>query len=480
MRKITFISNQDNQTFAGNSPLQFSLLSPQQTKPSTVYFNQIIFETCKDTLSLKARLFVVSCSLVNKSTIFNANYCDIFKIVCLIPLNSQEDCSKYLIAFNTDRVNGLTLPSAVDKISFQISDRLLHSLTPSLSQNPTVVDMNQELTAPLFHQNDTAYKIILNSNDRKSQNTYKGNSGVDFTINLPQEISLKENESWTMELSSIFIHKYVFYEFPQNFLTKNIYFWFIGLKKIPDHNEPIENKHIQRISDNINIETSEVKTFTNGYQLINEINAAIKKYSGVEESKFSLMKYGKVQWIAKTPSKLPPALKDKYIDVFLVFKENTLGKILGFTHENQISKEDKRLGFSLWRQQPRYNNATSMLDKLIKIQSNLTVGKHLPFRWLNTIDSKPILVTCDLLKSSILGKNYIKSLKLIHTHDKFIDPYIVGSNFEPSTPVELETKTFNSIKIQLCDIYGQVLPRSINDKFDKNIQTIVEIVIKRS
>lgn len=481
MRKITFISNQDNQTFSHNSPLQFSLLSPQQNNPSTIYFNQIIFET-SDSTTTKAQLFAISCSLVNKSTILNSNYCDIFKIVCLIPLISQKECNKYLVAFNTDE-NGLILPPVVDKISFQISGITSHhSLSSSLSQNPTVIDMSQALnTSHGLHQHLETYKIILNSDDKKSQSTYKGNSGVDFTINLPQEINLKENESWSMDLCSIFIHKHVFYEFPQSFHIKDLYFWFIGLKKVPINNEPIGQEHIEWLPYKID-RTSEIETFTNGYQLLNKMNAAIRMFSGVEENKFSLMQYGKIRWKAQPPSKpVPLALKNKYIDIFFIVRENKLGKILGFIDGKQNSPQDNGLAFSLWAQQPLYNNTTFLkLDTLMTIQPNLIVGKYLPYRWPNSIDSKPILVTCDLLKSSILGKNYIKSLKLIHTHDKFVDPYIVCSNFERNSPVELETKTFNSIRIQLCDIFGQVLPRSINDKFDKNIQTIIELIIKKS
>ena len=167
------------------------------------------------------------------------------------------------------------------------------------------------------------------------------------------------------------------------------------------------------------------------------------------------------------------------IDVIALLPKDGLGQLLGFAAPG-TDKGD--VAFSLWSNAHRHklqNANASNKDYVF----TTTEAPHLSFRYplasTNSVNT-PLAVTCNLVENSLLGCRHIRLLRLLTVNNRLDqEPYMGHEEFAQSHPVKLETKTFSSIRIQLCNLHGDIMPIAANVRHNPNINTVVMLTLRR-
>ena len=172
------------------------------------------------------------------------------------------------------------------------------------------------------------------------------------------------------------------------------------------------------------------------------------------------------------------------LDVVLLLPKSGLAQLLGFiTPEQAVTENTNQIVLSLW-------SRAHLLGDLSKTTfpqtSNgyfykRTVAPHPPFLHPSPANLQtPLVITCNLVETSLLGLNHLHVLRLITTHDNFKYPYICYNEFEQPLSVPLETKTFSRIHIKLCDLTGS--PMSISSaglRAPDLLNTVVVLTLRK-
>ena len=504
MKSITFLSNQDNNTFPLNTSTKFNVLlnhRQQDTnrhhhahnRPQSLTLATLLLDVKP---KKEARLYTLACSLVRNRTLMNAQATNVYKIVCLAPHNHSG--IGYTLNFNT--VDPLPLHHNEDQIKFVLTS--LYPLnkqqqlerTVYLNEFPTVVNLVacppqstlvSTTTDTMLQSESDQYKIVLNSTDRNSRAFVRNNTAVDFegVLELPFNTA---NERWSMELSSIFIHRHVFSTFPLTVKPEHLKFRLVTLSKPPREDAQ---------ADYTDITWEHERTFNTGDQLLKLINNKMSEYTRLYAHARFTMVNNKVQWHYQTTSKLGPDDFEKFedshlrkqhlvyrhlIDVIALLPKAGLGKLLGFASPDDDTAGD--CAFSLWNNAHRHN-IENVDPENESYFNKKTVAPHLSFQYpiesTNNVDT-PLVVTCNLVENSLLGGRHVRMLRLItvkNNTDKH--PYIGYEEFTKSHPVNLETKTFSSIRIQLCNLNGDIIPVASNTLNNNSINTVVMLTLRK-
>ena len=532
MKTVTFISNQNDDMFPLNTATNFAVLLNQRQKQDTNQHHSL--DTRLDFLTLnkfiadinpttEARLFILSCSLVRETSLFNAKPSNVYKVLCLAP----EDYTGLGYSCNFKTVDPLPLVHNEDQIKFNLSslgwtnkpfDQTLYHTT-----FPTVVNLIECPVLPIridtmshWYKNQT--KIILDSSDKNSL-CYRKNNGVDFEIVLDTPINTA-NETWSMELNAIFIHHRLFHTFPLTVKPEHLSFS-LGLLLQKDQTGIATDIQITPINF-----WSSARTFNSAQDLLQTINFKFKKYSrAYGRAEFTMTRGNKVAWTYRQSDMdedkwfnfdLKRHVDKNVLDVVLLLPKTGLAQLLGFIrpesesaqdnhdgdndeddedddneeedNEEEDNEDDKHGGnhivLSLWSRahlidgtkgQPFRRQQTSKTYFYKRI-----VTPHPPFLHPSPTNLQtPLVITCNLVETSLLGLNHLRILRLITTHDNFKYPYICFNEFEQPLAVTLETKTFSRIHIQLCDLKGNLVPISPAGLEALDLNTVVVLTLRK-
>ena len=513
MNNITFLSNQNNETFPLNTPTKFSVLlnhRKQDTNqhhhahrtPQSLTLTKLLVDVEPPPVP-EARLCTLTCSLVRNRTWVNAKATNVYKIICLAPV--KQSGLGYTFDFRS--VDPLPLLHNEGQVQFELS-----TLNPShqhrsleqtvyLNQFPTVLNFvtcptpspwtrltttTTTTTSTMSRSSESdQYKIVLNSVDANS-GAYRENTAVDFegVLELPFNTV---NEDWSIELSSIFIHRRVFGTFPLTVKPEHLKFRLMTVTK------PAKAKNATTHFTNFTWDRE--RTFHTAHDLLRLINDKLSEYSRLYgHAKFQTVQQNKVRWHYDTQKTLDEAAWNKFedthprkqqllyadmIDVIALLPKDGLGQLLGFAAPG-TDKGD--VAFSLWSNAHRHklkNADASNKDYVF----TTTEAPHLSFRYplasTNSVNT-PLAVTCNLVENSLLGCRHIRLLRLLTVNNRLDqEPYMGHEEFAQSHPVKLETKTFSSIRIQLCNLHGDIMPIAANVRHNPNINTVVMLTLRR-
>ena len=501
MKTVTFISNQNDKTFPLNTATNFAVLLNQRQKQDTNQhhsFSTLSFLTLNKFIAdinpaTEARLFILSCSLVRETSLLNAKPSNVYKVLCLAPENYTG--MGYSVNFKT--VDPLPLEHNEDQIKFNLSslDKSLTTIqTLYHTTFPTVVNLLECPVLPIrvntmSHWYNNQTKIILDSSDKNSL-SYRKNNGVDFEIVLDTPINTA-NETWSMELNAIFIHHRLFNTFPLTVKPEHLTFS-LGLLMQKDQTGIATDLNITPINF-----WSSSRTFNSAQDLLQTINFKFKKYSrAYGRAEFTMTRGNKVAWTYKQSDMdedkwfdfdLKRNVNKNVLDVVLLLPKSGLAQLLGFTTPTEEDKgegdnDDDQIVLSLWSRahlidntkgQPFRRTSNAYFYKRI-------VTPHPPFLHPSPTNLQtPLVITCNLVETSLLGLNHLRVLRLITTHDNFKYPYICYNEFEQPLSVTLETKTFSRIHIQLCDLKGNLVPISPAGVEGLNLNTVVVLTLRK-
>ena len=507
MKTVTFISSQDNKTFPHNTNTNFAvLLNQRQTqdtnqhhnysRPNYLTLNKFITDIDPAT---EARLFILSCSLVRETSLFNAKPSNVYKVLCLAP----QDYTGLGYSVNFKTVDPLPLVHNEDQIKFNLSSlKPLNLIQQTLYHTtfPTVVNLHECPVQPIGlnsgnssmshwrHNNQT--KIILDSSDKNSQR-YRQNNGVDFEIVLDSPINTA-NETWSIELNAIFIHHRIFNTFPLTIKPEHLTFS-LGVLMQKDRTGIAADEFDFQITP-INFWSNSPRTFNSAKDLLQTINFKFKKYSrAYGRAEFIIARDNKVVWTYRQTNMgddkwhdfdLRRTVDKNVIDVVLLLPKSGLAQLLGFITpvEATTTTTTNHIVLSLWSRAhlldltetpfPQTSSSGYFYKK--------TVTPHPAFLHPSPANLQtPLVVTCNLVETSLLGLNHLRVLRLITTHDNFKYPYICYNEFEQPLSVTLETKTFSRIHIQLCDLKGNLVSISPAGLNTLDLNTVVVLTLRK-
>lgn len=497
MKTVTFISNQNNITFPHNTNTNFAVLLNQRQKqdtnqhhnygiPNYLTLNKFITDIDP---SAEARLFILSCSLVRDTSLFNAKPSNVYKVLCLAP----QDYTGLGYSVNFKTVDPLPLVHNEDQIKFNLSSLKSVNLIQTLYHTtfPTVINFIGCPVQPIrlnsmSHWYNNQTKIILDSSDKNSQR-YRQNNGVDFEIVLDTPINTA-NETWSIELNAIFIHHRIFNTFPLTIQPEHLTFS-LGVVTQKDKTGAATDFDFQITPINF---WSSSRTFNSAKDLLQTINFKFKKYSrAYGRAEFNMGRGNKVVWIYKQSNMSEDKWEDfdlkrtvdkNVVDVVLLLPKSGLAQLLGFiTPEEATAEETNQIVLSLWSRAHLIDLSKTPFPQTNKgYFYKKTVTPHPAFLHPSPTNLQtPLVITCNLVETSLLGLNHLRVLRLITTHDNFKYPYICYNEFEQPLSVTLETKTFSRIHIQLCDLKGNLVSISPAALDTSDHNTVVVLTLRK-
>ena len=505
MKHLTFLSNQNQQTFTDNSHTRFDIsIDRHVTRDSRswIFLTQLHVPLSLlnfsarsllfDRKSVHAHLFVISCSLVQQTSILNSDFCNLYKVVCLSPRD-------HIVNFKGADYLPLTATDSTDVIRFEIRPLNPREKLPSYTgvTSPTIMSFFQRSltsipTLDMATWHDERFKIVLDSTDRRSSRV-RANTGCDFDIQLPQPIELGADQRWELELNALFLNKLVLdnVQFPltvPNSVFEDMAFIIVKKgKKREDGKVGLDYQRITRSRDILNNPNTDKQTFETPQAVINQLNAYLRQFNLQRDgAKFRyLPSTGKVAWMYETihpsttfrrPDGYDPRVENLE-EVLVGIPKKGLGQLLGLVDPVRDDlEEDEYVYFSLWRPTLR-GLKSEYSDGLVQKKFVFGFPAFPPDE--EAPKSMPVMVTCNLVRTSCLGANFIRLLRLINTGENYKHPYVIASNFEHPIPVALDVKSFASIQIQLCDLSGQVLPHAAHHVTNPSVKTVVELTLRK-
>ena len=290
MKHLTFLSNQNQQTFTDNSHTRFDIsIDRHVTRDSRswIFLTQLHVPLSLlnfsarsllfDRKSVHAHLFVISCSLVQQTSILNSDFCNLYKVVCLSPRD-------HIVNFKGADYLPLTATDSTDVIRFEIRPLNPREKLPSYTgaTSPTIMSFFQRSltsipTLDMATWHDERFKIVLDSTDRRSSRV-RANTGCDFDIQLPQPIELGADQRWELELNALFLNKLVLdnVQFPltvPNSVFEDMAFIIVKKgKKREDGKVGLDYQRITRSRDILNNPNTDKQTFETPQAVINQLN----------------------------------------------------------------------------------------------------------------------------------------------------------------------------------------------------------------
>ena len=381
----------------------------------SVSFPSLKHGMVKTDLSYQSSVLGLRSSIISDYIIFNNKADQI--IACFIIKDWEEEICKVDIQnpiFYRTTFNRLCSPK------FEIIELIKNSTLKGIDNNtsiPTVCEFEiREGREAIYHSRMLPpFNMLLLSNDEKSQDMYKQNTNMQFTTHLNQRQDFSSN--WSVILKSLQLSSHLY-----NIQNSQYYFKYVVLTLPTDSNE----------DGNVFLDVDPIeKEGKVEYGYYPTIKSLIKKLNEqLEESGIPVVFNLRINRII---------LLVKQVEV--LFTENQ-------EHHFQLSPAlSQLLGYT------KYGSDGMIFDLMKDNEVSSSYNYNLAHGY-----PKHLLVNCNIISRSSVGKKMMKMLRLINLEDKHRkSSQVMNFNFLHNQHGVLETKWFDKISISITDLDGNII-----------------------